>query len=130
MSRVFVDANVVLEILLNRRLAQESISALGNVSDQYAISALTVHIIWYVAEKYNLDRDSVDDVLASWEVLPVSARTIKAARNRYDGKDFEDCLQAVCAEEGEYNRIITIDKHFQQYSATVLPVMILTLCAS
>lgn len=55
----------------------------------------------------------------------MSASTIKMARTLYSGKDFEDCLQAACAEESEYDHIITIDTHFQQYSSTTLPVIVL-----
>lgn len=45
MKQAFIDANVLLEILLHWNLALHSISALGDVSQQYAISALTIHII-------------------------------------------------------------------------------------
>ena len=124
MKRSFIDANILLEVLLNRSLAPQCLTTLNDTSRQYGISTLTIHIVWYMAEKYNLNRDNVDDILAPWEVLPISESTIKAARGRYDGKDFEDCLQAACAEEGEYGEIVTIDKNFQRDSSTVLSVSI------
>jgi predicted nucleic acid-binding protein len=126
MKRLFVDANVLIEILMDRRLSKKCIQLLEDVSQQYAISALTVHIVWYIAEKYSLNQSKVDEVLSIWEVLPVTANSIKAARERYDGKDFEDCLQAVCAEAGDCDLIVTIDKKFQRYSKSNLPVTLIS----
>jgi predicted nucleic acid-binding protein len=124
MKRLFVDANVILEILLSRRLAPQCTTLLKDVSQQYAISALTVHIVWYMAEKYNLDQNKVDDVLAGWEILPITTTGVALARLRYGNKDFEDCLQAASAEEGNCDQIITIDKEFKKYSRTALPIKI------
>jgi predicted nucleic acid-binding protein len=123
--RTFIDANVLLEVLLNRQLAEQCISILSDPSGQYGISALTVHIVWYIAERYKLDKDRVDGTLSPWEILPIASHTLKAARSRYDGKDFEDCLQAVCAEEEGYDEIVTIDKNFRRHSNTILPVTII-----
>lgn len=49
----------------------------------------------------------------------VAAQTAK----EYDGKDFEDCLQVAGAGTNNYQEIITIDKHLQEYSHTPLPVV-------
>jgi predicted nucleic acid-binding protein len=125
-KRTFIDANILLEVLLNRRLAEQCLAILNDPSKEYGISALTVHIVWYIAEKYRLDRDRVDETLSPWEILPIANHTLKTARSRYDGKDFEDCLQAACAEEGGYDEIATIDKNFQRHSGTILPVAIIS----
>jgi predicted nucleic acid-binding protein len=126
MKRLFIDANVLIEILLDRRLSQQCIQMLEDTSQQYVISALTVHIVWYIAEKYSLNQSKVDEMLSIWEVLPVTANSTKAARERYNGKDFEDCLQAVCAEAGDCDLIVTIDKKFQRHSRTNLPVTLIS----
>jgi predicted nucleic acid-binding protein len=78
-----------------------------------------------MAEKYKLQTQLVDDLLSVWVILPVTEQIIQVSRNRYDGKDFEDCIQAACAESGDYDEIITIDKHFQLYSHTELSVTVL-----
>lgn len=125
MKRIFLDANVLLEILFDRTLAAECKSIASDPSNEYAISVITVHIVWYMAEKYKIQTRLIDDLLSVWVILPVTAQTIQISRNRYDGKDFEDCLQASCAESGNYDEIITIDKHFQAHSHTELPVTVL-----
>lgn len=125
MKRIFLDANILLEILFDRRLATECRAVVSSPSNEYAISVITVHIIWYMAEKYKLKTELIDDLLSVWVILPVTNQIIQASRNRYDGKDFEDCLQATCAEFGNYDEILTIDKHFQTHSHTELPVTVL-----
>jgi predicted nucleic acid-binding protein len=125
MKKIFIDANVLLEILLDRSLASECGSLVRDPSNEYAISVITMHIVWYMAEKYSLPAELIDDLLSVWIVLPVNAQTIKLARDRYDGKDFEDCLQAACAESYKCDEIITLDKRFKAHSHTVLPVTII-----
>jgi predicted nucleic acid-binding protein len=64
------------------------------------------------------------DMLSALVTLPITKQAILVANQRYDMKDFEDCLQATCAETNDCQEIITIDKHFQEYSYTTLPVVI------
>ena len=122
MRRSLIDANVLLEILFARRLSDKCEQLLSDPSKEYAISALTLHIIWYMAERHNLSSVNIIDMLSVLSVLTLSDDTITLANKRYDGKDFEDCLQAACAETNDCQEIITIDKHFQEYSHTLLPV--------
>lgn len=124
MNRSFIDANVLLEILFARRLASECEQLLSDTSKVYAISALTLHIIWYMAERYKLSPTNVGDVLSVFTVLPLAEDSIELANRRYDGRDFEDCLQAACAETNDCQEIITIDKHFQEYSHSTLSVIL------
>jgi predicted nucleic acid-binding protein len=124
MRRSLVDTNILLEILFARKLSEKCEQLLSDPSKEYAISALTLHIIWYMAERHKLSSDHIFDMLSVLTVLPFAEDTITLANKRYDGKDFEDCLQAACAEMNDCQEIITIDKHFQEYSDTSLPVII------
>jgi predicted nucleic acid-binding protein len=118
-----VDANVLLEILFARRLLDQCEHLLSDPSKEYAISALTLHIIWYMGERHKLSSDHIIDMLSVLTILPLAEDAIALANKRYDGKDFEDCLQAACAETNHCEEIITIDKHFQEYSHTLLSVL-------
>jgi predicted nucleic acid-binding protein len=124
MGRSVVDANVLLEILFARRLSKKCEQLLSDPSKEYAISALTLHIFWYMAERHRLSSDHIVDMLSVLTILPLAEDTIAPANKRYDGKDFEDCLQAACAETNDCREIITIHKHFQEYSHTSLPVLL------
>jgi predicted nucleic acid-binding protein len=122
MSRSFIDANVLLEILFARKLAAQCEQLLGSPSKVYAVSALTLHIIWYMTERYKLSPANVSDVLSVFTILPLTEDAVELASKRYNGKDFEDCLQAACAETNDCQEIITIDKHFQEHSHSTLTV--------
>lgn len=122
MIRSFIDANVLLEILFARKLSAQCEQLLSSPAKEYAISALTLHIVWYMAERYKLSPANVSDMLSVFTILPLTEDTIELASKRYDWKDFEDCLQAACAETNDCQEIITIDKLFQEYSHTSLPV--------
>jgi predicted nucleic acid-binding protein len=124
MGRSLVDANVLLEILFARRLSENCEQLLSDPSKDYTISALTLHIIWYMAERHKLSSANIIDILSVLTVLPLSKEAIALANKRYDGKDFEDCLQAACAETNDCQEIITIDKHFQEYSHASLAVLL------
>lgn len=124
MTRSLIDANVLLEILFARKLSNGCEQLLSDPSKEYAISALTLHIIWYMAERYKLSFENIIDMLSVLAILPITEQTIRLASQRYDNKDFEDCLQAACAETNNCQEIITIDKHFKQYSHTKLAVIV------
>ncbi len=114
MRRSLIDANMLLEILFNRRLSYKCEQLLSDPTKEYAISDLTLHIIWYMAERHKLSSVNIVDILSVLSVLPLFEDAIALANKRYDGKDFEDCLQAACAETNDFREIITIDKHFQE----------------
>lgn len=122
MNRSFIDANVLLEILFARKLSAQCELLLSDPSKMYAISALTLHIIWYMAERHRLSPANISDMLSVFTILPIGEEAIELASTRYDGRDFEDCLQAACAETNVCQEVFTIDKHFQECSHTTLPV--------
>ena len=124
MKRSLIDANVLLEILFARKLSNKCQRLLGDPSKEYVVSALTVHIIWYMAERHKLSFENIVDMLSVFTALPLSEQTISLANKRYDRKDFEDCLQAACAETNNCVEIITIDGHFKEHSHTKLPVIV------
>jgi predicted nucleic acid-binding protein len=124
MNRSFIDANILLEILFARKLSAQCEQLLSDPSKEFTISALTFHIIWYLSERHNLSRSHVADMLSVFTILPLTEETIELAGERYDGKDFEDCFQAACAETNDCREIITIDKNFQKYSHTSLTVIL------
>lgn len=123
MGRSLIDANVLLEVLFARRLADKCEQLLSDPSKDYAISALTLHIIWYMAERHKLSSTHIADMLSVFTMLPITEDAIMLTNKRYDGRDFEDCLQAACAETNDCQEIITIDQHFQEYSHTSLSVL-------
>lgn len=124
-SRIFFDASFLLEIIMARKKQLACVEALKSVDGTFCISALTPHICYYFREKYKLDRDPIDDLLVGFDILPIDQTMIRLAQKRYGGKDFEDCLQAVSAESGGCDEILTLDNDFAKDSRTKLKVRVI-----
>lgn len=125
MSKVFVDANLLVEIMLVRPKLERASEVLHNPDDTFVISTLTVHILHYFAEAEGIERKFVRRLAGLAYHAPLLAETVQNAYDRYNGKDFEDCLQAACAERAGCDKIVTLDKGFKRASNTELPVTVL-----
>jgi predicted nucleic acid-binding protein len=125
MKRVLVDANIALDLLLQREAAEKSEAALRESATLYFISALTVHLLYHFGEQENINHNAIAAVIDLFETLGIDKSTVKLAQSRYKDKEFEDCLQAACAELHNCDEILTRDRKFTKFSGTVLPVMVL-----
>jgi predicted nucleic-acid-binding protein len=83
-----------------------------------------VHILYYFAEVEGIERSFVAKLAGLAQCLPVNEEMIRLAQQRYKGKDFEDCLQAACAELTGCNEILSLDKKFHKNSGTKLKVLL------
>jgi predicted nucleic acid-binding protein len=124
MNKVFVDASVLMEVLLARANRQACEALLADEGSVFFVSSLTVHLAYHFCEKYKVAVGPLEDLLESFTILPIDANMVKQAQRRYTSKDFEDCLQAAAAEAGTCQEIATLDKKFATRSSTKLPVRI------
>lgn len=122
MQKVFVDANVIAEMLFKRTHDATSRNRLSSNNHWLFISALTVHIIYYLAEKDRLDPTVTRTALEPYLIVPIDQRVVELAQTRFTGHDFEDCLQAAAAELAGCEHILTLDRDFAKLSRTTLPV--------
>ena len=125
MKQIFVDANVVIDILLQRAHYQQSMDAIKDPDANYFISVLTVHLTYHFGQKDKFTPGRIKEVVDLFGLLDIEARMVKQAQKRYSGKGFEDCLQAACAEGGDCDEILTIDTDFAKLSGTKLPVKVI-----
>lgn len=125
MKQVLVDASVLMEIMLARPGLENCQQWLQDTESEYLITPLSVHILYYFAEVENISRDFVARLVALYGQLPMDQAATELAQRRYDGKDFEDCLQAACAEAGGCDQILTLDRRFARDSGTKLPVKVI-----
>ena len=110
--RVFLDTNILLDLLLERDGYQISASLFeGQDQDRWklCVSIFTMVNAAYVYRK----GAGIVDVVPNMkylsmllEVLPMSQNTLETGLYLH-GKDFEDILQYVCAAEGGCDAIIT-----------------------
>ena len=124
MSKVFLDANILMEIMMARSKLEKISEILHDSRHEFFISSLSVHILYYFAELEGIERSFTRYLTGLAQHLPLSSGEIAKAQERYDGRDFEDCLQAACAESGGCDQILTLDRAFKKNSATKLTVRV------
>jgi predicted nucleic acid-binding protein len=122
MKRILVDANVLMEVLFAQPKLAQCQAALQGAGREFYISTLTAHILYYFGEQTGVPREFVAEVVAICGHLPLEPQAVKRAQEHYTGKDFEDCLQAACAERHGCDEIVTLNKNFARDSGTILPV--------
>lgn len=125
MSKLFVDANIIAEILFQRTKHQTARARLEQAGTWLFISALTVHILYYLAERDHLDPQITRAALEPFLIVPIDQRVVELAQARFSGRDFEDCLQAAAAELAGCTQIITLDQRFAEVSGAILPIEVL-----
>ena len=131
-GRVLLDTNVVLDVLLDRKPWVTEASALWAAVDRgqlvAAISASTVTDIYYIARRSlskEKAREAVTLCLATFLIAGVDAVTLRRALASA-GEDFEDNVQAACAQQLALNAIVTRDT--EGFAVCPLPVLTPAQC--
>lgn len=114
--RVFFDTNVILDVLANREpFVSDSSSVLSLVESKRVegfVAAHTVTTLFFLLQREvggARARRVLVDLLRVLEIAAVDrARIFQALA--MDWEDFEDAVQASCAEEVEADYILTRDK--------------------
>jgi predicted nucleic acid-binding protein len=113
---VLVDINVVLDVLADREpFAEASAGVLGEIEAGNVDGCLAAHTITtlhFLLAKYlgkARTRRVVTDLLNLVEVVPVDEDRLRHALAA-DWADFEDAVQAACAEKAEAHYLVTRNK--------------------
>ena len=126
MSKIFFDANILLDILLpNRANHKLAIHAYENICDQYDVLATSENIlttIEYIATKHDtpchktaaffLGLQESFELYGFGEILEKSLVIYQHSCIEKHNLDFEDLLQSQCAIVSECDLIVTNDKKF------------------
>lgn len=116
MENVFVDTNIVIDLLQKRdefyREAQELFTLADRKKVKLYISALTFANTYYILSRF-YSSDEAKKILSKFkvlvEVLPTTDKIIELALAS-DFKDFEDAIQFYTALENSLEAIITRNK--------------------
>lgn len=127
MSRIFLDTNVILDLLGERVPFFDSIAKVATLADQkkltLIVSPLSFTTIDYVLNKYETS-ESVLNKLRKFkiicEVCEVNEETIDKALNS-SFKDFEDALQYFSALQSNCSMIIT--RNGKDFKHSRIPIM-------
>src|ERR1700745_1531995 len=93
---IFIDANVLLEVIQRREHVAACESFLSNNEDK-AISTVTLDLVMYFVERDKLAWKPVKSFLESLHWLPIVDADAQWAFMNFGGDDFEDALQVACA---------------------------------
>ncbi len=108
-----VDANILLEVIQQRKYAAVCESFLSNNEDK-AISILTLDLIMYFVERDKLEWEPIKAFLESFAWLPVVDADAQWAFLNFKGDDFEDALQVACAVREKCSSFVTLDEQLSK----------------
>lgn len=112
-NKLFLDTNILLEILFQRDQEERCIQILQNFEDLY-ISSTSLVTVYYFCEKYNFDLEVLENFLMSFELLSCGEDEYDFAKKIFAGKDMEDALQIACALNNNISSVLTLDRDMQK----------------
>jgi predicted nucleic acid-binding protein len=127
MTRIFLDTNVILDLLAERKPFYESIAKLATLADQKKLALVTTPLSFTTVEnilKRNENAEIVIDKLRKFkiicEVCDVNEEIVEKGLNS-NFKDFEDSIQYYSAVEA--NCSIFITRNGKDFKNSSLPIL-------
>ena len=127
MTRIFLDTNIILDLLAERKPFYESIAKLATLADQKKLVLVTTPLSFTTIEyilKRNENAEIVIDKLRKFkiicEVCDVNEEIIEKGLNS-NFKDFEDSIQYYSAVEA--NCSIFITRNGKDFKNSSLPIL-------
>ena len=110
-KRLFVDANILLELLLpGRTKTKQCERYLMQFNGLVVISILSVHIAYYYGKKAGYKISQIDAFLTDFEIAGASRTEYELALKITTDTDFEDALQVAVAKSAGCTMFMTADK--------------------
>lgn len=126
-SKLFLDTNVVLDLLGERRPFYNSSAKIATLADkgkiQIIVSALSYATVYYVLSRFE-DKEMVKEKIRKFKVIAeTSDLTNKVIDKGLSSKfsDFEDSLQYYCAIKMECDILIT--RNVKDFKESIIPVL-------
>jgi predicted nucleic acid-binding protein len=108
-SGVFMDANILLEVILSRPREAVARQVLTRHANSLYISSLTAHLVVHFGTE-RTDLSVLRKFLTDYTILPLTDADFDWAFANIADDDFEDALQLSVAINGGCGRFITFDK--------------------
>ncbi len=126
-NMVFLDANILLEIILRDRAKKDQVeNYLTLVNEPTAISILSVHLIMYFGRKEKAEDKFLERTIRENEILTLLPEDYEWALKNEKRKDFEDALQVAVAVRTGCEKFITIDDKLAKAYAD-FPITMITI---
>lgn len=114
--KIFIDTNVLLDVLTQRTLFYDDAAVVWSLVEQGIvsgyISAISVNNVFYIARKLKTLEDAqslVDKILKDFRVIALDYEILKLART-ISNQDYEDLIQYFSAIKSGCNYLITRNK--------------------
>lgn len=128
MNNLFIDTNIVLDLLAQREPFYKSASHLFSLADTnkivLSVSALSIANINYILTRLKSAAEA-KEILRRLRVLidiiPLTDKIIDLSLNDASFSDFEDALQYYSAIESHQNMIIT--RNLKDFKSARIPIM-------
>ena len=124
--RLFIDTNIMLDLLGERIPFYDSIAKIATLSDNgevyLIVSALSYSTVFYLLSKYE-SKDKVMEKLRKFKIISEVAgvdETIIEKGLNSTFTDFEDSLQYFCALKSECDALIT--RNQKDFKESTIPV--------
>ncbi len=126
-TRLFIDTNIMLDLLGERLPYYDSIAKIATLADRgevsIVVSALSYSTVAYLLSKYK-STEKVKDKLRKFKIISeisdLDEKTIEKGLNS-NFSDFEDSLQYFCALKSDCNVILT--RNQKDFKESNIPVM-------
>jgi len=126
-SKIFVDTDVIIDLLIDRQPHADAASLIFNLADKKKLkifaSSLCLNNVHYIVRKELGDRKTraiIGELLEIIEVLSVSGSNIEDAIGS-EFKDFEDAIQhSIAMESKDVSAIVT--RNTKDYKKSQIPV--------
>ena len=127
-KRIFVDTNILLDVLLEREgYYYDALKIWANAENgnvEACIAAISLNNIHYVMRKLKSETTAmiaVKILLRIFKVIPVDADILGLAVDFHD-KDFEDDIQLQCALKANCSQLFTRNpNHYDHSAIAVVP---------
>jgi predicted nucleic acid-binding protein len=125
-NKIFFDANVVVEIALQRERMQTSIEYLQKNVGRVYVSSLTIHLVVHFGKKHS-SVASLQDLLSEFIPLGLLPEDTAWAFENTRDKDFEDALQLAVAIRTGCDIFYTFDKKLAKNYANLPTLKVILL---
>ena len=126
MRKIFLDTNVILDLLAERHPFYEPIAKIVSLADRKEISLLTSPISFTTAEYVLSKFETKETALLKLQKFSILCQVAEANQETIDKslfsffRDFEDAVQYFCALQSNCDLILTRNK--ADFKNSVLPV--------
>jgi len=127
MKNIFIDANIVLDLLDSTRISHNTSKnvfiKIIEKNFKIFISEDILTTIYYIVKNKQLVLSFFETILDSWEIVSFGSKTISEAVTLCKSNlnlDFEDVIQSLTAKKSDCDTIISNDKNFYNCGIPIL----------